>query len=128
MEPSTTDVREETNESDTAGQVPDALQEEAQDVADAQPLDSEDSLSQEHVASELRRLAELRVSATLAEMRVRVTCDSSQNPEGGAVAPIAEETADPTNAQNRQGAVAPDSGWNWQIFEMRKAYEKTIEP
>ena len=68
VEPSTTDVKEEVDEPDTTGPVPDALQEEAQDVADAQPLDSEDSSSQEHVATELRRLAELRTSATLAEM------------------------------------------------------------
>ena len=81
-----------------------------QDVADAQPLDSEDSLSQEHVASELRRLAELRVSATLAEMRVRVTGDPSQNSEGGAVAPSAEETTNPVSARNTRGAVAPESG------------------
>ena len=87
IEPSTTDVKEEVDESDTTGQVPDALQEDAQDVADAQPLDSEDSLSQEHVASELRRLAELRVSAMLAELRVRVTSDSNQDSEGGAVEP-----------------------------------------
>ena len=117
IEPSTTDVKEEIDESDTTGQVPDALQVEAQDVADAQPLDSEDSLSQEHVASELRRLADLRVSATLAEMRVRVTGDPSQDPEGGAVTPIAEENTAPMTAQTRQGAVAPDSGWNWEDNE-----------
>ena len=52
VEPSTTDVKEEIDEPDTTGQVPDALQEEAHDVADAQPLDSEDFLSQEHVASD----------------------------------------------------------------------------
>ena len=117
IEPSTTDVKEEVDESDTTGQVPDALQKEVQDVADAQPLDSEDSLSQEHVASELRRLAELRVSATLAEMRVRVAGDSNQDSEGGAVAPVAEETTTPTTTQSRQGAVAPDSGWNWEDNE-----------
>ena len=50
VEPSTMDVKEEFDEPDTTGQVPDALQEEAQDVADAHPLDSEDSLSQEGVA------------------------------------------------------------------------------
>ena len=59
------------------------------------PLDSEDSLSQEHVASELRRLNELRTSATLAEMRVRGAGDSNQNLEEGAVAPVAEESYRP---------------------------------
>ena len=59
LEPSMTDVKEEVDEFDTSGQVPDALQEEVPGVADDQPLDSEDSLSQEHVASERRRLTEL---------------------------------------------------------------------
>ena len=117
VEPSTTDVKEEIDEPDTTGQVPDALQEEAQVVADAQPLDSEDSLSQEHVANELRRLAELRASATLAEMRVRVAGDPSQDSEGGATAPIAKETTISMSARNRQGAVAPESGWNWENNE-----------
>ena len=58
------DVKEEVDEFDTPGQGPDALQEEVANVAENQPLDSEDSLSQEHVASELRRLNELRISAT----------------------------------------------------------------
>ena len=80
LESSITDVKEEVDEFGTPGQGPDALQEEMLGVAENQPLDSEDSLSQEHVASELRRLKELRVSATLAE-RVRVTGDSNQNPE-----------------------------------------------
>ena len=105
-----TDVKEETDEPDTTGQVPDALQ----DVANAQPFDSEDSLSQEHVASELRRLKELRVSATIAEMRARVTGDSSQNLEGGAVAPEAGEAANPMSEGNTQGAIAPESRWNWE--------------
>ena len=83
----------------------------------AQPLDSEDPLSQEHVASELRRLAELRVSATLAEMRVRVAGDSNQDPEGGAVAPVAKEATTPMTTQSRQGAVAPNSGWTWEENE-----------
>ena len=38
VEPSTTDVKEEIDEPDTTGQVPDTLKEEVQDVADAQPL------------------------------------------------------------------------------------------
>ena len=108
-----------------------------------QPHDSEDSLSQEHVATELVRLARLRVSATLAEMRVRATVDPSQDSEGGAAARSAEETpapmsvqdrqgavapgsgqnqdnnesATPMSARNRQGAVAPESGWNWENNE-----------
>ena len=90
-----TDVKEEVDELDNPGQGPDALPEEILGVADNQPLDSEDSLSQEHVASELRRLNELRVSATLAEMRVGVAGDSNQNPEEGAVAPVAEESTAP---------------------------------
>ena len=45
------------------------------------------------------------VSATLAEMRVRVTGDSNQNPEEGAVAPVAEESTAPMTTQSRQGAV-----------------------
>ena len=50
LEPSMTDVKEEANESDATGQIPDALQEEVPGITDDQPLDSEDSLSQEHVA------------------------------------------------------------------------------
>ena len=79
LEPSMTDVKEEADEFDTPGPFPDALQEEVQGVAEDQPLDSEDSLSQERCASELRRLAELRTSQTLAEMRIRVSGDSNQN-------------------------------------------------
>ena len=112
-----TDVKEEVDEFDTPGQGPDALPEEALGVADNQPFDSEDSLSQEHVASELRRLNEPRISATLAEMRVRVAGDSTQNPEEGAVAPTVEESTTPMTTQSRQGAVAPDSGWNWEDNE-----------
>ena len=77
-----------------------------------QPFDSEDSLSQEHVASELRRLNELRVSTSLAEMRARVASDSNQNLEEGAVAPGAEESTVPMTTHSRQGAVAPDSEGN----------------
>ena len=85
LESSMTDVKEEVDEFDTPGQGPDALPEETLGGTDNQPLVTEDSLSQEHVASELRRLNELRISATLAEMRVRVAGDSTQNPEEGAV-------------------------------------------
>ena len=51
--------------------------------AENPPHDSEDSLSQEHVASELKRLHELRTGEP---------SDSNQNLEGGAVAPGAEES------------------------------------
>ena len=77
-------------------------------------LDSEDSLSQEHVAGELRRLNELRVSQTLAELRVRVAGDSNQESD---VAPVAEEPTAPMTTQRRQGVVAPDPGWNWEDDE-----------
>ena len=42
------------------------------------------------------------------------TGDPSQNSEGGAAAPIPEETTTPTSAQNRQGAIAPESVWDWE--------------
>ena len=109
-----TDVKEEIEDSDITGQVPDASQEEGRDAANAQPFDSEDSLSQEHVASELRRLEELRVSATLAGMRMRAANDQPQSSEGGAVAPGAEEAVNLAYARNTQGAVAPESGWTWE--------------
>ena len=41
LEPSTVDVKEEMEEPDTTEQVTDALTEEVQDEADAQPIDSE---------------------------------------------------------------------------------------
>ena len=106
------DVKEEVDEFDTPGQGPDALPEEMLGVADNQPLDSEDSLSQERVASELKRLNELRNNATLAGMRIGGASNSNQNLEGGAVAPAAEESTAPMSTQSRQGAVAPDSEWN----------------
>ena len=84
-------------------------------VTENQPFDSEDSLSQERVASELRRLNEARTSASLAELRelrARVASDSDQNQEEGAVAPGAEESNAPVITQNRQGAVAPESDEN----------------
>ena len=56
------------------------------------------------------------MSATIAEMRVRVTGDQSQNSEGG-VAPEAEESANPVSARNTQGAVVPESGRNWEDNE-----------
>ena len=72
-------------------------------VAEKPPHDSEDSLSQEHVASELKRLHELRT---------REPSDSNQNLEEGAVAPGAGESTNPMSTQGRQGAVAPDSERN----------------
>ena len=57
------------------------------------------------------------MSTTLAEMRVRVAGDSNQDSEGGAVAPVAEETTAPMTTQSRQGAVAPDSEWTWENNE-----------
>ena len=111
-----TDVKEEIEDPDTTGRVPDASQEEVRDAANAQPFDSEDSLSQEHIASELRRLEESRVRA-LAEMRMRAADNQPQSPEGGAVAPGVEEAANPAPARNTQGAVAPESGWNWEDNE-----------
>ena len=57
------------------------------------------------------------MSATIAEMRVRVTDDQPQNSEGGAVAPGVEEAANPVLARNTQGAIAPESGRNWEDNE-----------
>ena len=88
------------------------MPEEMPGVAENQHLDSEDSLSQEHVASELRRLDELQVSASLAGMGTRVASDLHQNLEEGAVAPGAEESTGSMTTQRRQGAVAPDSERN----------------
>ena len=66
LESSMTDVQEEVIDFDNQGQGSDALPEEMLGVAENQPFDSEDSLSQDHVASELRRLNELRTSTSLA--------------------------------------------------------------
>ena len=60
LEPPMLDVKEEMGEPDATEQVPDTLKEEAQDETETQPLDSEDSLSQERVAAELRRLTEIQ--------------------------------------------------------------------
>ena len=69
-------------------------------------------MSQERVASELRRLHELRVDTPPAEMRIGGASNSNQNLEGGAVASGAEESINPMSTQGRQGAVAPDSERN----------------
>ena len=87
LEPSMTDVKEEVDEFDTPGQGPDTLPEKMLGAAENQPLDSQDSLSQEHVANELRRLHELRAGTPPAEMRTGGASNSNQNLEGGAVAP-----------------------------------------
>ena len=118
------DVKEEVDVFDTSGQGPDALPEEMLRVAENQPLDSEDSLSQEPVASELRRLNELRIGATLAGMRIGGASISNQNLEGGAVAPVAEESTVPMSTQSRQGAVAPDSEWNREENEAYPTHHK----
>ena len=133
-EPSTMSVKDESDESDTIDQGHDALQEEAQNGTDTQPRDSEDSLSQEQVATELVRLA---------EMRVRAADDLNQDSEAGANVPDVGETpipmlvqngqgvvtpepeqnrdnddsATPMSTQNRRGANAPDSEWNWEDNE-----------
>ena len=60
LEPLPTDVKDEGEEFDAPGRSPDALHETMTGVAENHPHDSEDSLSQEHVASELRQLHELR--------------------------------------------------------------------
>ena len=60
LEPLPTDVKEEGEEFDTPARSPDALRETMTGVAENHPHDSEDSLSQEHVANEHRRLHELR--------------------------------------------------------------------
>ena len=117
LESPMTDVKEEVDEFDTPGQGPDALPEDVLGVAKNQPSDSEDSLSPDHVASELRRLNEARTSASFAELRerelrARVASDPDQSQEEGAVAPGAEESTAPVITQNRQGAVAPDSDEN----------------
>ena len=100
LESSMTGVKEEVDDFDAQEPGPDALPEEMLGVTENQPFDSEDSLSQNQVASELRRLNELRT---------RVTSDSNHHLEGGAVAPGAEESNNPMTTRNNQGAVAPDS-------------------
>ena len=45
LEPPTLDAKEEMDEPDANGQIPDTMKEEVQDNKETQPLDSEDSLS-----------------------------------------------------------------------------------
>ena len=106
LEPPTLDVKEEMGEPDATEQVPDTLKEEVQDDKETQPFDSEDSLSQERVVDELRRLTE-----TQAHTVGDAPC---QNSEEGAAAPVSERATAPTSAQTRQGATAPESAWDWE--------------
>ena len=67
LESPTLDVKEELSEPEAIEQNPDALREEVQENRETPPHDSEDSLSPERVADELRRLTETQaqtVSAT----------------------------------------------------------------
>ena len=94
------------DEPDANEQIPDTMKEEVQDNKETQPLDSEDSLSQERVADELRRLAE-----THAHTISDAPCQSS---EEGAAAPVSEGATAPNSAGSRQGATAPDPAWDWE--------------
>ena len=98
LEPPTLDVKEEMGEPEASEQMPDTLN-EVQEDKETQPFDSEDSLSQERVTDELRRLAETQLLAT--------SETPHQSPEGGATAPIPEEATAPTSSQDRRGATAP---------------------
>ena len=91
LEPPTLDAKEEMGEPDATEQVPDTSKEEVQDDKETQPLDSEDSLSQERIADELRRLTEIQ-----AHTASDAPCQSS---EEGAAAPISEGATAPTSAQ-----------------------------
>ena len=106
LEPPTLDVKEEMGEPEANEQMPDTLN-EGQENKETQPFDSEDSLSQERVADERRRLAETQPLTTSESLY--------QNPEGGATAPVSEEATAPTSPQDRQGATAPrESAWEWE--------------
>ena len=100
LEPSTLDVKEEMSEPDATDTIPDTLN-KVQEDRETQPLDSEDSFSQERVADELRRLTETQQPAPSGA--------PYQSPEGGATAPVSEGATAPTSARNRQGATAPES-------------------
>ena len=63
LEPPTLDVKEEMGEAEANEQVPDALNEVQKDK-ETQPFDSEDSLSQERVVDEHRRLTKKQPLAT----------------------------------------------------------------
>ena len=100
LELPTLDVKKEMSEPDATDQIPDTLNEVRED-RETQHLDSEDSLSQERVTDELRRLTETQQPAPSGAPH--------QSPEGGATAPVSEGATAPTSAQNRQGATAPES-------------------
>ena len=86
LESPTLDVKEELSEPEASEQNPDALREEVQENREIPPHDSEDSLSPERVADELRRLTETRAQA------------ASATPHQG----------------SEEGATAPSSNWDWE--------------
>ena len=115
LEIPTFDVKEEVGEPDANEQIPDTVKEEVQDDREIQPHDSEDSLSQERVANELRRLTEIQAHAT--------GDAPHQSSEEGATAPISEGATAPTSAWNRQGArlhVGLGESWSLCTSEIRK--------
>ena len=94
LEPPTEDV----NESEAKERFPDILPKEMQGNRETPPHDSEDSLSPERVADELKRLAEAQAQST--------SNIPNQSSEEGATAS--------TSTWNRTGAAAPDSSWDWE--------------
>ena len=64
LEPPTLDVKEEMNKPEAKEQLPDVSPEEMQGSRETPPHDSEDSLSPERVADELKRLAEAQAQST----------------------------------------------------------------
>ena len=106
LEPLTLDVKEEMGEPDATEQIPDTLKKEVQENKETQPLDSEDSLSQERVSDKLRRLTEIHAYTTS-----DAPCQSC---EEGAAAPVSEGATAPNSARTRQGATAPESAWDWE--------------
>ena len=109
LEPPTLDAKEEMDEPDANEQIPDTLKEEVQDNKGSSTprIDSEDSLSQERISDELRRLT---------EVHAHTTSDAPcQNCEEGAAAPVSEGGATaPSPAPTKQGATAPESAWDWE--------------
>ena len=101
LESPTLDVKEELGEPEANEQSPDALREEGQESREIPPHDSEDSLSPEHVADELRRLAETQAQAASA-----------------------------TYQGSEEGATAPNSAWNWEEPQLQipLGIGKTVVP
>ena len=97
LESPTLDVKEKLREPEDE-QNHDALRDEVQENREIPPHDSEDSLSPECVADELRRLTETRAQAASATPH--------QGSEEGATAP--------NSAWNWEGAAAPNSNWDWE--------------